>query len=261
MAADAMAGADTPKPDPSSGALPATTTAPPELQRLPDGIVDTNVSLFHWPFHRLPLDSTEKLAAKLQSLGVSEAWAGSFEGVLHRDMASVNRRLADECRRFPQLFRPVGTINPLLPDWHRDLRQCVEEYRMFAVRLYPNYHGYPLSDPSLVTLLREASQSGLLVQIAASLEDTRTQHPLVSVADADLRPLTDLMRQVPAARIQLLNHKLRPPLSTALRDTANLFFDTARVDGTDSVPQLARSAGLHRVLLGSHAPFLIPEAS
>ena len=28
-------------------------------------IVDTNVSLFHWPFRRLPLDVTEKLVKKL----------------------------------------------------------------------------------------------------------------------------------------------------------------------------------------------------
>ena len=46
-------------------------------------IVDTNVGLFQWPFRRLPLDRMEKLVSKLQSLGVAQAWAGSFEGILH----------------------------------------------------------------------------------------------------------------------------------------------------------------------------------
>ena len=39
-------------------------------------IVDTNVSLFQWPFRRLPLDDTTVLVKKLRSLGIAEAWVG-----------------------------------------------------------------------------------------------------------------------------------------------------------------------------------------
>ncbi|MGV2337682.1 MAG UNVERIFIED_CONTAM: hypothetical protein LVR18_27560 [Planctomycetaceae bacterium] len=45
-------------------------------------IVDTNISLFRWPFRRLPLDDTQELCTTLHSLGVvrqlQEVSRGSF---------------------------------------------------------------------------------------------------------------------------------------------------------------------------------------
>ena len=73
---------------------PGVTRAAPDEERETIRIVDTNVSLFHWPFRRLPLDETEALVNKFRSLGVSQAWTGSFEGILHRDISGVNSRLA-----------------------------------------------------------------------------------------------------------------------------------------------------------------------
>ena len=153
-------------------------------------VVDTNVSLFQWPFRRLPLDDVDVLVTRLQSLGIAQAWAGSFEGVLHRDVAAVNLRLTDACSRYPELI-PIGTLNPALPDWGEDLRRCVEEHGMPGVRLHPNYHGYKLNDSRFARLLERATEAGRFVQIAAAMEDVRTQHELVRVNDADLTPLPE----------------------------------------------------------------------
>jgi predicted TIM-barrel fold metal-dependent hydrolase len=223
-------------------------------------IVDSNVSLFHWPFHRLPLDETDKLLNKLRSLGIHSAWAGSFEGVLHRDVAGVNQRLAEECKKHPELV-PIGSVNLALPDWKEDLRRCIEIHQMPGVRLHPNYHGYALDDPRFAELLELSAKARRFVQIAAAMEDTRTQYPLLQTPDVDLTPLAAVMNRIKSAKVQILNVRPRPPLLSQLAKTPGIYFDTARAEGTDGVPNLVKSLPRGRVLFGTHAPFLIPEAA
>ena len=134
-------------------------------------LVDTNISLFHWPFRRLPLDELVRLLKRLRTLGVDQAWAGSFEAVLHRDMAGVNRRLAEACKNHNELV-PIGSVNLELPDWEEDLRRCFDEHQMPGVRLHPNYHAYTLNDPRFVKLLKVATAAKRMVQIAALIEDS-----------------------------------------------------------------------------------------
>lgn len=242
----------------SSAGFPAAAPAE-EFRNSELAIIDTNVSLLQWPFRRLPFDTPDALSRKLRSLGIVRALAGSFEGLLHRDISEVNRRLFEATRKFPE-FLPIGSINPGLPDWKSDLQRCVEEHNMKGIRLHPTYHGYTLDDPRLAQVLERATAAGRFVQIAAAMEDTRTQHTLVQVPEVDLSPLTRLTTDIPGLRVQILNHRLRPPLRDHLAACPGIYFDTARVEGTDAVPAIMKSAP-GRVLFGSHAPFLIPEAA
>ncbi len=239
--------------------LPGNARAADDGQSAGFRIVDTNVSLFHWPFRRLPLDETDAMVRKLQTLGIGQAWAGSFEGILHRDISGVNERLISACRWVPELV-PIGSVNPALPGWESDLQRSIE-HGMPGIRLHPNYHGYSLDDARFAELLKRTTAAGQFIQIAASLEDGRTHSDLVRIADVDLSPLPTLMPTVPGARVQLLNHKLRAPLLRQLASTPGIYFDTARVEATDGVPQLVKSVPSGRVLFGTHAPFLIPEAA
>lgn len=252
-----------------SGALAGTVTASlsaavaQEPDRPPPRrIIDTNVSLFRWPFRRLPLDTPSKLAEKLREYGVEQAWAGSFEGLLHRDLASVNTRLADACQADGKdLLVPFGSINPTLPDWEEDLRRCVEQHQMPGIRLHPNYHGYQLDDPRFARLLHLAAQRRLIVQLAAAMEDVRTQHPMLSVPDVDLAPLPELLRRIPTANVMILNHKATGAAFLQLLKNPGVTFDIARVNATDGVARVLRTVPAGRVVFGTHAPFLIYEAA
>lgn len=224
------------------------------------GIIDTNVSLFRWPFRRLPLDETEKLVTKLRLLGVTEAWAGSFESVFHRDLASANARLVLECGKFPGLV-PIGTVNPAQPGWESDLDWCASVERMPGIRIFPTQQGYALDHTLLGQLLKRAADAGLFVQLAVTLEDVRTQPEPMVTPDVDLRPLAEAMAKAPGARVQLLNLRPRGSQLAELNAIPNLTFDTARADGVDGVASLLAATGPHRVLFGSHASFLIPEAA
>jgi predicted TIM-barrel fold metal-dependent hydrolase len=249
-----------------SALMGATAMVHPELatgevsEPVPRGIVDTNVNVFQWPFRRLPLDRTDVLVRKLRSLRIDHAWVGSFEGLLHRDITAVNQRVFDECRQHPELT-PIGSINPMLPDWQSDLKVCLQRFKMPAVRLHPNYHGYTLANRAFADVLRRVASLGRLVQLCVAMEDTRTHHPLVRVPDVDLSPLADVMAAIPQARVQLLNYRPGPSVPDSLVQIPGLYFDTARVEGTDGVASLLRSVKGERVMFGTHAPFLIPEAS
>ena len=69
------------------GALPGRA-APGEE---PDGgadaspdIIDTNVHLFDWPFRKLKYAGAKALVAKLRRHRITQAWAGSYGGLLHK---------------------------------------------------------------------------------------------------------------------------------------------------------------------------------
>ncbi|MGB0581429.1 MAG: amidohydrolase family protein [Limisphaerales bacterium] len=222
--------------------------------------MDTNVSLFQWPFRRLPLDETSKLLATLETLGVQQAWAGSFEAILHRDVGGVNQRLVAECNGAKQL-RPVGAVNPTLPDWEEDVRRCHEEFKMPAIRVHPNYHGYPLEDPRFERLVALCAKRRLLIQLTAAMEDERTHHPLLHLNDVDLTPLPAICRRHPQARVQILNLRARGATLARLAEAPGILFDTSRMEDTHGVKRLLQHVPVKRVMYGSQAPFLIPQAA
>lgn len=229
-------------------------------------MIDTNVYLSRWPCRRLPCDNTPALVEKLRKGGVKQAWCGSFEALLHKDIAAVNSRLAEECKTNgggeKPLLVPFGAINPKLPDWKEDLRRCVEVHKMPGIRLHPNYHGYKLDDPDFAALLAAACERKLIVQLAIRMEDPRTQHPLLQVPDVDASPLAAIMKQHPTLRLVILNGlmPLRPDLVDKL-SAAGVSFDIATLEGIAGLSQLLKSVPLERILFGSYFPFFAWEAA
>jgi len=227
-------------------------------------IIDVNVNLSRWPFRRLPCDELPRLIERLRNCKVRQAWVGSFDGLLHRDIGSVNARLAEQCKAAPKgLLLPFGSVNPTLPDWSEDLRRCCEDHQMAGIRLHPNYHGYKLDDPVFAELLTLAAKRGLIVQLAVRMEDIRTQHQLMQVPDVDLKPLADLVAARPSLRLVVLNG-LRTLRSDELRRLAaagSVYFEIAMLEGLAGISRLLGGIPPGRLLFGSYFPFFQLESA
>lgn len=227
-------------------------------------MIDVNVHVSRWPFRRLPCDETPALVKKLKKCGIRQAWAGSFDGLLQRDIAGVNNRLAGECQKHGSGFLiPFGCVNPTLPDWREDVRRVDEEYRMPGVRLYPGYHDYALDAPVFAELLALAERRGLIVQLAVRMEDTRTHHPLMLVPDVDVTPLPDLLAERPQLRLIVLNalRTVRGEALMRLVEAGNVHVEISMLEGMAAVETLLRSLPLDRILFGSHFPFFVLESA
>jgi hypothetical protein len=228
-------------------------------------IVDTNAYTGRWPSRRLWGEELADLVAESLRHDVGSVWVSSFEALLHRDVAGVNERLLESSRRYgAERVELFGCIDPTLPDWEEDLRRCAEVYRMRGIRLHPNYHGYGLENARFTRLVAIASEMGLLVQIAVSMEDERTQHPLLRVKPVALAPLVDALEQVPRARIMVLNAmRTLLPNRLLLRRLvrARVVFDTAMLEGVTALEHLFSLEPDMRIAFGSYAPFFVYEAA
>jgi len=228
-------------------------------------VIDVNVWLSRWPFRRLPDDEPEALVRRLRGLGVTEAWAGSFDAILHRDLAAVNARLAASCRDHGAgLLRPFGAVNPLLPDWREDIRRCHERHRMPGIRLHPNYHGYALDHPAFRELLDATAGRGMIVQIALKMEDERTLHPLLKgLATTDPAPLHDSLPNLRRPPIVLLNGlgQLRGGPLKRLLTLQGIWVDIAMLEGAGGLERLVAQVGPDRLLFGSHVPLFYAQAA
>ncbi len=236
------------------------------------GIIDTNVNLFSWPFRALKYGNTKALIAKLRKHRVIEAWAGSFEALLSKDMSGVNARLAAECLEHGRGFLvPFGSVNLAWPDWEEDLRRCPEVHHMPGLRIYPGYQPFDLDHPGMERLVRMTSERGLILQVVFGLEDPRVHHPIIHVRPVTFGPLLKAVQLSPNAKVELLHFPASSPgeeLSRFMRE-ANTVLDISRLEGNGAIGRLIGSiTGLpsarvpvDRVVFGSHAPYFPLETA
>lgn len=228
-------------------------------------LTDVNLWTEAWVVRRPPTRDLAALLARLSRHGVTRGWAGSFEGVLHTDLAGANGRLAETCAETGGLLRPFGTVNPTFPDWEEDLRRCHERWSMPGIRIFPNYHGYDLADARFLRLLAAAAARRLVVQIVVSIEDERAQNPVLAAAPVPLAPLPEALRRTPGAKVMLLNAASRVlsasnPLARRLVD-AGVVFDLATLETVAGLEHALHTVPGLRFSFGSHAPYYYFESA
>jgi uncharacterized protein len=243
----------------AAGLAPRTHAQPPGSV---DSLVDALVYLGRWPFGRLHRDEPAKLAESLRAAGVTQAWAGSFEGLLHKDVAGVNARLAAACRREGhELFVPFGAINPTLPDWEEDLRRCDEEHRMPGIRLHPIWHGYDLANERIGRVLRLAAERRLIIQLECDAENVMRPFFQLPRTPIELALLCGLVAQAPGIRIVLVadDWSRRLDQVPALAAINGVYLAQRRFGA--GLRRVAKAVGVGPLLLASKAPLFPPQFS
>ena len=227
-------------------------------------MIDVNTALGFYPFRRLPDDTPDRLAERLRKHGVTEAWASSLDGLLHRDFGGLNARLAEECRRHGDgLFRPIGVVHPGQPDWEEEVRRCAEVHGMSGIRLIPAYHQYDFSLPAVARLFDLAVERNLFVQVLWRVEDERTEHPLLQPKKLDAAPLVELVAARPRLRLLLLNAQrdIRTETAGRLIQAGDVSFDIAGLEGAGGIERWIAQHPPERLLFGTYAPVFLAESA
>jgi predicted TIM-barrel fold metal-dependent hydrolase len=236
------------------------------------GIIDTNVNLFSWPFRALKYRDTKALVSKLKKHRIIEAWAGSFDALLSKEMNGVNSRLAAECSEHgPGFLIPFGSVNLAWPDWQEDIRRCHEVHKMPGIRIYPGYQPFDLDHPAMESLVKSTSERGLVLQVVFGMEDPRVHHPIINVGPVTFGPLLKIVDGTPNAKVALLHFSGSSQGDDLAQFMAkpNTVLDISRLEGNGAIARMIGSiTGLpsarvpvDRIVFGSHAPYFPVETA
>jgi predicted TIM-barrel fold metal-dependent hydrolase len=221
-------------------------------------LIDTHVYLGRWPLRHFSADSPAKVVTELRDNGVTQTWAGTFDGLFHKDVHGANLHLIEACREAGNGFLiPIGTVNPTLPNWEEDMRRCHETFKMPGIRLHPTYHGYALDDPRFERLLELAAKRGLLVQIVANLAVKRQRYLTPLVAHADLAPLSRISQRIRDARLLIAGAMpAEAPQLNALPNGPSTYFDFGQATDVEALRGLLNRVSADHIVYGSAAPLV-----
>lgn len=232
-------------------------------------LLDINANIGHWPFMQRRFTTCESLLGRMNKFGVDISVISNMNGIFYKNTQSANEELYEEIKsdnRFKDRFIPFAVINPIYAGWRDDLETCVEKMGMKGVRLYPKYHDYEITDPSLVECVKRVRDYGLPVAFTIRMVDSRIRSwmdiPYVvgtPTPEWTVQDIVPIVRAVPDAKYLILNVAngimLREEEDMELFRKADLLFDTSGRQ-LNSIPSLLKSYGTDKFAFGTHSPFL-----
>ncbi len=226
-------------------------------------MIDCNAFLGHWAFRRLRRNDADSLVAMMDRFSLAGACVASADAILYRDCQSGNDRLYEETRAYEDRFWLYATLNPAYAGWERDLGRCVA-LGFKAVRMYPYYHGYDLTDGAAGRLADAAREAGLPISLPCRVVDRRQRHWMDTAEDLDPMAAVAFAEAHPGATFILTESFLSgPPEADHWRRMRGLDFyvemsrSTALLD--KPLDAMVKALGAERVLLGTGFPFKSPS--
>ncbi|HWL55019.1 MAG TPA: hypothetical protein VNQ90_21430 [Chthoniobacteraceae bacterium] len=224
-------------------------------------IIDVNASFGFWPLQRFTHQTLDALEEAMARNGITEAWVSAIESILFPDPDEFDLPLFRKLAEFPR-FRPVKTVNPLLANWRESCTAALKEFPLAALKIFPNYHGYPLGHVELRQLADFAAEYRLPVLVPLRINDERNQPTALEMTPVDPHGLARLAAEAETTTFVALC-ATKEEAATLLQSPSRVMTDISFLDGEQPLLLLKhRLKGLPpRLLFGSHAPFFYPESS
>jgi len=222
-------------------------------------LIDVNTYIGHWPFRQLRHSTARALVRRMDQRGIDRAVVASIHGIFYKNVHPANEELARDTRRYRDRLIPFATLNPTYPGWEEDLRRCAEDLDLCGIRLYPQYHGYRLSDPEGLELIDAVTELGWAVQVPMRVVDRRQRHPWDLAEDLAPAAFEEVFALRPRTRWMVLNGlgldgKRLPAPARFLVEISRLTSVLQR-----NIPDLLETAGPEHLAFGTGMPFKVPE--
>lgn len=233
-------------------------------------LLDINAYVGHWPFQQLRYNTCDSLLGRMNQFGVDVSVISNMNGIFYKNTQSANEELFEELksdRRFNDRFIPFAVINPIYAGWKDDLKISIDKMGMKGIRLYPKYHDYEITDPSLIELVKRARDSGLPVAFKLRMFDSRPRSwmdieyvPGIASIKKEwtVKNIVPIIREVPDAKYMILNVANNISLSeedTDLFKKADIVFDTSGRQ-ISNLGGLLKTYGKEKFAFGTHSPIL-----
>ncbi len=229
-------------------------------------MIDLNAYLGPYAFRRLRDNTAAALLRRMDKTGIEQALVSSAAAITYRNAQPANEDLAAEIRPHAARLLGAAVLNPAYAGWREDLAVCQGKFGMRAVRLYPKWHAYKLTDPACIELVQQAAARGMLITIPLRVEDRRQQSWLVDIPDVPADEIAGLIRAVPKAKFALLNGAVYTGSILGKANNglpANYAVDICllRAELDNEIGALLDNLGPARVVFGTGMPFHYPEAA
>jgi len=226
-------------------------------------LLDINAYIGHWAFRQLRYNTAEKLVTLMDKFAIDKAIVASINATLYKNVQSANEEIARETKEYADRLIPFAVLNPLYAGWERDLIRCKEDLGLKGLRLYPQYHGYSLTDKNGLKIIDAAAELGWVIQVPMTLVDRRQRHRWDLAEDISPAELETIISRRPNVKWMILNSygidiENLPSEAQYLIDIANPYYQTLL---RKEIPRLINKAGTHHVAFGTDMPFRIPNAA
>lgn len=221
--------------------------------------VDVNVSLGNWPFQHFMIDTAADLAAHMRKQGIKTSLVCSVESILFPD-PDLNDEICFKAIKRYKGLRAVKTVNPILGNWTDSLDDFIKRFDIAAIKLYPNYHFYELTDKRVNELMAYAAKAKLPVLIPVRVEDPRSHYRGLTIPDVKPDAILKLAKKHPKATIIALNAYYYE-LGSFKKAPTNLFTDFAFCERPDTLKCVTDLVPVKQLVFGSATPYLTTEAA